>query len=133
MDKTTSSSTGAVTALRWVARIFGTFLAAIFLFFFIAEFITDVGSHHSDAGHLAVIILFLLGQFGILIAWRWEGIGGMLAAIGVVLCFLINLLWVHAEKNPGFVLIWLLPAFLFLYCWWQTRKRVQPDVIEKRS
>jgi hypothetical protein len=133
MDKTTSSSTGTVTALRWVARIFGTFLVAFFLLFFIAERITERGPYHSDTGQLVVTIFFLLGQFGILIGWRWEGIGGMLAAIGIVLCFLINLLWVHAGKNTGFVLIWLLPAFLFLYCWWQTRKRVQPDVVEKRS
>ncbi len=132
MNERISSSTRTITTLRWVARIFGTSFVALFLLFFLAENIGKRGISVPDIGHLVVTIFLLLGQLGILIAWRWEGIGGMLAAIGIILSFLINVLWVHAGQNQGiFVLIWLLPAFLFLYCWWQTRKYIQPDVVKK--
>ncbi len=129
--KTTFLLTRKVHYFRWVARILGTLLVVIFLFFFIPDIIKKGGLQVSDAGHWVMLIFFLLGQVGLLIAWRWEGIGGMLAAIGIVLSFLINFLWVHEGQNQGFVLIWLLPAFLFLYCWWQTGKQPKQDGMDR--
>lgn len=122
--KTTSSLLRKVHWLRWVARILGTFLVVFFLFFFIPDIIKKGGLHISDFGHGVITILFLLGQVGILIAWRWEGIGGFLAASSIALAFLLNLFWVHAgQSDINITFIWLIPAFLFLYCWWKTRRQ----------
>jgi len=121
--KTTSSLIRKVHYLRWVARILGTFLVVLFLFFFIPDIIEKGGLQISDSGRWVMTIFFLLGQVGILIAWRWEGIGGFLAASSIVLAILLNLFWVHAGQSHIAFLIWLLPAFLFLYCWWRTRRQ----------
>jgi hypothetical protein len=55
------------------------------------------------------------------LAWRWEGLGGMLALFGIVLSSFIELLW-GSSRNGSVFLIWLLPSILFLFCWWKTKK-----------
>jgi len=125
--KTTSSLTRKVNYLRWVARIIGTFLVAFFLLFFISDIINKGGLHIPDLGLWLMTIFFLLGQVGILIAWRWEGIGGFLAVFSIIVAILLNLFWVQVEASRSTIAIafsfWLIPAFLFIYCWWSTRKQ----------
>jgi hypothetical protein len=80
-----------------------------------------------DFGHGLVTFLFIIALIGFLIAWRWEGFGGILSAISILLMATVNVIWVHAGKDPGSEIIVLIPALLFIYCWWRTRKQLQQN------
>ena len=125
--KTKSSSTKTVKILRWIARILGTFIVVLALSFFIAEVIESGEMPNPDFGHGLVTFLFIIALIGFLIAWRWEGFGGILSAISIVLMTIVNVIWVHAAKDPGSEIIFVIPALLFIYCWWRTRKQPQQD------
>ena len=116
-----------VTFARWVARILGTLIVVVSLSFFIAYVIKQGEMPNPDFGHGLVTFLFIVGLIGFLIAWRWEGLGGILSAISIALMATLNVIWVHAAKNPGSEIIFLIPALLFIYCWWRTRKQLHQN------
>jgi hypothetical protein len=75
--------------------------------------------------HYLLFAAIGLAQLGILLAWRWEGIGGFLAVFGIFAFDLLNIFWVQSQKMVASIIgfsIWLIPAFLFIYCWWKTRE-----------
>ena len=124
--ETTPPPTRTVTLVRWVARILGTLIVVFSLFSFIAYVVEQRTLPNPDFGHGLVIFLFIIAQIGFLIAWRWEGFGGILSAISIVLMATINAIWVRAARDPGSEIIFVIPALLFIYCWWTTRKQLQP-------
>jgi hypothetical protein len=128
---TTSSTTKSVTYARWVARILGTLIVVFSLSFFIAHVIEQGEMPNPDFGHWLVIFLYIIAQIGFLIAWRWEGFGGILSAISIVLMATVNVIWVHAAKDPGSEIIFVIPALLFIYCWWRTRKQLKQDGMDR--
>jgi hypothetical protein len=125
--KTASSPTKMVTFARWVARILGTFIVVFALSLFIADVIERGEMPNPDFGPGLVTFLFIIGLIGFLIAWRWEGFGGILSAISIVLMAMVNVIWVHAGKDPGSEIFFVIPALLFIYCWWKSRKQLQQN------
>ncbi|MEJ2105144.1 MAG: hypothetical protein P8X47_11285 [Ignavibacteriaceae bacterium] len=99
--KTKSSPTKMVTLARWVARILGTLIVVFSLLFFIAEVIEQGEMPGPDFEHGLVTFLFVIGLIGFLVAWRWEGFGGILSAVSFILMATVNVIWVHAAKDPG--------------------------------
>ena len=126
MEKT-SSTAKSVTYARWVARILGTLIVVFSLIFFIAYVIEQGHLPNPDFGPGLVTFLYIIALIGFLIAWRWEGFGGILSAISIVLMAIVNVIWVHAAKDPGSEIIFVIPALLFIYCWWKTRKQLQQN------
>lgn len=127
--ETTSSLTKSVLVLRWVARILGTILVLFVLSQFIPAFIRKGGHINvSHPGHYVMMASFGLAQVGILMAWRWEGIGGFLAVFGVIVSILLNIFWVQGPRMVQTIvafMFWLIPSFFFIYCWWKTRGESQ--------
>jgi len=122
--ETKSSLSKSVLVLRWVARIFGTIVVLFTLSLFIGEFIRKGYINVGHPGHYVMFAFLGLAQVGILMAWRWEGIGGFLAVFGVIASILLNIFWVQGPRMVGSIigsLFWLIPSFLFIYCWWKTR------------
>jgi hypothetical protein len=131
--ETTSSSTKSVKIIRWIARIVGTALAAIFLTLVIGEIITKGGLRISDPGNRIMMFFFLLAQAGLLLAWRWEGLGGFLAAGCIVVTLLLRTFWVEGAngRDPTTAFfIWLIPALLFIYCWWRSREKTPAKAVQ---
>ena len=122
--ETTSSLPKSVLVLRWVARILGTILVLFILSQFIGAFIRKGYINVAHPGHYVLLAFFGLAQVGILLAWRWEGIGGFLAVFGIIAFDLLNIFWVQSPRMVSSIvasLFWLIPAFFFIYCWWKTR------------
>ena len=123
--ETTSSSPKRIIILRWIARIFGTIVVLFFLSLFIGAFMRK---GYINVGHLGHYVMFAftgLSMIGILLAWRWEGLGGFLGAFGIITSDLLNIFWVQGPKMLGSLigsLLWLIPSIIFIYCWWKTRK-----------
>ncbi len=107
--------------IRWLARGIGSFLALSFLYLGITT-----GPSPPSLEELAVVFTLVLG---VLIAWRREGLGGLILVLAAVVLFLIMSV-VVTTKYPDqwptllllFVVPYLVPGILFLICWWRSRK-----------
>lgn len=90
-----------VTVLRWMARSIGTALLLLIVILAIGE-----------GGVLgAALWMMLIGQ---VVAWKWEGIGGILILGGFA---------VFATPPFRFNIVfgsWLVTGLLYLVCWWRT-------------
>ena len=113
-----------VIILRWAARIIGTILALFIISQFVGALIRKGYINVEHPGHYVLFFFFGLAQIGILIAWRWERIGGLLIAFGIIVFDLLNIFWVQAPKMAGTIIasvFWLIISFIFIYCWWKTK------------
>ena len=109
-----------VVVARWAARISA---AALFLFwgaFFLAHL-----AWFADPQHLPPLWVFLvvglhfLMLVGLLVGWKWELVGALVALASSVPFFAAA-----AGRNfPLFALVTAVPSVLWLYCAWQERGR----------
>lgn len=109
--------------VRWTARGLGLSLLFLVLLFFIGEGV--IGGEMPNLLTMSLTEDFLLlalivSLLGILVAWRWEGIGGLLIVGSVLLFVSINALasgyWRIGVLDPLFLLV----GILFLWNWWRT-------------
>jgi hypothetical protein len=125
MNLTASGSTRSVTIIRWVARIIGILLMALFLFFFVADCLQK-GRIAIESERILMIVFLLLAFIGLSIAWKWEGIGAASAVAGLIG---FNIFAPETVARAGIFAVtalYGLPALLFLFCWFRTRKPIHP-------
>jgi hypothetical protein len=105
----------AVVIGRWTARVAGTLMALFFLAFFVGEGFPPI-FRLPWRESLSVLLMSAM-MAGLLLAWKWEGLGGVLALAAVGLMPLIGM------RGIG-TLLFLLPAaigLLHMVCWWALR------------
>lgn len=100
---------------RWIALIFGTLMVLFFLAFFFGE-----GPPHLSALTAADKLQFTaLGVLllGLIVACKWEGVGGLLALAGFVTFITINSshLKLSLFDFPAVI------AVVHIACWWRLR------------
>jgi hypothetical protein len=111
-------SPGSVTVVRWVARSFGLCLLLFWGAFFVEHL--QWFAHPGQWPPAKVIVLQLVHLTllaGLVIAWRWELIGSIIALASSIAFF-------SQTAGTNFLLfssITSLPAALWLYCYWRTR------------
>ncbi len=110
--------------MRWIARIIGSLAAAFFLLVSIGEIIFVHAEWTAEGAVLGSLVLFAITS--IVIAWRWEGIGGTAAilagiALGVFAYITAghNNLWIMLFISLPYVI----PGILFLVSWSRTREQ----------
>jgi hypothetical protein len=125
MNNTASAPTRLVITIRWLARIIGTLAMVVFLLFLVADCVKK-GKIAIESDRILMTVFMLLAFIGLIIAWKREGIGGA-TALGGLIGFNI-LAPATVTKGGIFVITGLygLPALLFVFCWWQTRKQLNP-------
>lgn len=117
-----------LSILRWTARSIGTLLVLTSVIFAGADIIEK---HNRQAAFLSnphkelmilTVVCFFLALAGLVIAlWR-EGIGGLIAFIGMLGVVIVIL------NNPDFnaslmLLIILIPSLLYLLYWWLAKNK----------
>ena len=132
----------ATTSIRWIARIWSVVLIVITLIivggYASSWLTTGTADPHAveDYPFIENIppLLMVLSVVGLGLAWRWEGIGGVIA----VLCtratpHMLLIHWPIAEDFPRFLvapygtwLVVLVPGVLFLICWRRSRGKATP-------
>jgi hypothetical protein len=97
------------TIFRWVARIIGTVLVGLTLVIAIGEGMPNLFTQPFviQIGFLALTLVLL----GILLAWRWEFLGGIISLVGWVLFVAAER--VHLQQSVFFILLGI-PSLLFL-------------------
>lgn len=102
--------------VRWTARIWSTLMAGMILLIFIGEGVnSDFGPMpHLTPRETAMMIAFVIVFIGLVLAWRWEILGGSLIVLGMAAFYLLDYLFSGSfPRGPVFLLI-ASPGVLFL-------------------
>ena len=105
--------------IHWVARIWGSLIVVFILFFLTME---AFGSESTAPGFLnyreiVTFIFFPMSTvIGLVIALKWEGLGGLIATVGIVMLFvlrpdlLVAFIFVAGRSPPGilYLIYWYL-------------------------
>lgn len=125
MTAVRGSDDGLTTGMRWGARILGLLASGLFVFFLVCA---GVGvcrmlSWGSLRG-MPLFVVLTVAAVGVLIAWRWETVGGAMAVVGAVALGVL-VYFGSGRKVFSTALMISLPFFvagvLFLACRWRTR------------
>lgn len=115
--------------IRWTARILSLLIIVILLMFLFGE------GDFSEIGKITLeewvgVLFFPLGVVvGMIIGWWREGLGGAIAVGSLLVFYLFHLIgWRDLPSGPFFILF-TLPGFLFLLCWFLSRRREQQATV----
>jgi hypothetical protein len=122
MSKLSITETKIISVIRFFARLFSILL----LFIVISLAIGEVFPHpfNLSGKELLFSIALLVMLFGLLMAWKWEGLGGLLIIFGFLLFFISNSLLSNSLRLGIFLLIFPLTGVLYLICCWREKKTI---------
>jgi hypothetical protein len=111
-----------VIVIRWVARILGGVGVALMMLFVIAHLFSPEGYGSPAFGEAVGLFFFPFGVcLGLIIAWKWEGLGG-LVAVGSIIGFHLTMLAVGGSLDiNAFIDGFAVPGLLFLIAWFLSR------------
>jgi hypothetical protein len=110
-----------VALLRWAARAIGIVI--------ISQLLLAVLVMYAPVQQMLLLLVYLsplespillavlIITLGLIVAWKWEGLGGILILGGTAFCAIVNYRLVPAWCAIGTL------GLLFLCCWWRTPKR----------
>lgn len=109
-------------AIRWIARIWGTLILAFVLFFLIADIIggTESGGGLRKDEILSFIFFPVSTLLGLAIALKWEGLGGLVATLGIIGLFIIRF---DLISDVVFIAGIAPPGILYLVYWFLSKNR----------
>ena len=112
--------------IRWIARIWGTLILAFVLFFLIADIIggSESGGGLKKDEILSFIFFPISTLLGLAIALKWEGLGGLIATLGIAGLFMVRF-----DLISDFVFIAGIapPGILYLVYWFLSKDRSKID------
>ena len=111
---------------RWTARAIGTLLAALLLTFMIGEGYNPFTMKLADAVHTLFMPVAVV--IGLLLAWKWELLGGALTVIGMAGFFALDFLKSGRLPTGWLLYVLALPGLLYLLSWSLRRSRGMPAV-----
>jgi len=114
-------TTVLVAVPRWVARVASVASAAVLILFLLGDF----GPTAIDARDWVGLLFFPLGVIlGLAIAWRYEALGALVAIGSLTAFYLVYgaLIGGDLPNGPWFI-IFTAPAALFLISWFLSRRR----------
>jgi len=132
MKETRTSRERGVTIVRWSARGWSIASVGFVLLMFVGSGLAE-GFNPAQFAFRDLVGLFFFPFgvcLGMILAWRWEGLGGAIA-VGSLLAFYaaLRLMDGRFPRGPWFALV-AAPGLLFLVCWLLSqdmRKAAAPD------
>ena len=114
-----------IRILRWIARIWSILSISFLSFMFIAHLFGEESGSFNSINEVFLFLFYVVGVFlGMILSWKWEGIGGIMGTVSIIVFHLIE---------PKFYLDpWIdglaFPVILFLICWYFSQEsRIKPD------
>jgi hypothetical protein len=117
MKNSASFANRAIPAVRWTVRILSLLFVAFYLLIFIGEALEGQSRPNSpplSARAVVELTIISVSLLGLLLAWKWELAGGIVALAAFVLACLIN------RRILVFYPV-AIAAILFLTCRWFSR------------
>lgn len=110
-----------ITVIRWIARVASipSIVALLLPYFVEGLYWLQATSLREVIGH----VCFFTVLVGLILAWRWEGLGGGLTVTGIAAFYVTWWLYGKSPRGPFFLLI-AAPGLLFLL-YWVLRRRAQ--------
>lgn len=104
-----------VTIFRWIVRIISIIIVLFLILMFVGSLFNPKQSNTPSTHELISFIFFPIGLcVGLLIAWKWELIGGIIAIVSMIIFSLI------IQSTLGWI-IFAIPGVLFIICWYLSR------------
>jgi hypothetical protein len=117
---------GWAGAVRWTARVIGLVAVGLFaLFVYTSGQELFAALSWSSPQGIPLLAFLIVGLAGVLIAWRWEMAGGLMAVVGAVGITALVCLGSGFDMllcALFFTLPLLLAGVLYLGCCWRARK-----------
>ncbi len=120
MEDSVKSKPELTSMIRWTARILSMVTIGVVLLFMVGE---GFDYTRIKPDEWALFLFFPIGiSVGMILAWWQEGIGGIISVGSLVMFYGVH--FANAGKFPsGWAwLIFTIPGFLFLLCWYLGRK-----------
>jgi hypothetical protein len=116
-----------VNIVRWIGRISAGLAAGLILLIFIGEGLDEgIGPFlQMTTRETAMMIAFVVIWLGLLLGWKWELTGALLAIGGMAAFYLLDYLFSGTFPRGPYFLIFSSPAVLFLYCGLWSRKALK--------
>ena len=111
-----------VIAVRWCARTVGVVSAILLATILIGDSLGGHGPKFATIADWLSIAEFATVFVGIVIAFFWEGIGGVLVALAALAMQIKVTVTFQGELNP-FLLVFVFVGLASIYCWWRTRRQ----------
>jgi uncharacterized integral membrane protein len=113
-------STRLITTLRWVARIGGLLVLLTVIVLAIGEGFPNPFTYAFTSSELLLTIALLTMLAGILVAWKWESIGGALLLVGYITATITEMPHRNFQLFSFFG-YFLLLGLLNVGVWWSRR------------
>ena len=109
--------TNSIKISRIIARVLSVILVGFFLVMFIGESTYNAKGASSEpmtSNTILQLTLFGIGLLGLVLAWKWELIGGILSILAFIALFIVN---------PSALAIFMFPAnaILFIFVGYQSK------------
>ena len=123
--------TKATRTIRWVARITAALMVTLTLLIFVGEGLSEGFQPllNMTARETAMMVSFIAVWLGLLLAWKWEAVGGLLTVLGSMAFYAINYLFSGYFPRGPFFLILASPSLLFLYCAYKSGKKAESQSV----
>lgn len=119
MENLVESQPKFTNMIRWTARILSVVSIAVVLSFMVGEGFDYTRIKTTEW------ILFLFFPFGIslgmILAWWREGVGGIITVSSLIMFYVTHLIIAGRFPHGLAFLVFAIPGFLFLLCWYRTR------------
>ena len=125
MTKAQQTGNGWTSTMRWIARILALVAVGLFVLFAVTagSSVISAASWISPQG-APLLLALLVALAGVIVAWRWELVGGIMAMVGALAIIGLTCLGSGVDMflcSLYFTLPLLISGALYLACCWRTR------------
>jgi peptidoglycan/LPS O-acetylase OafA/YrhL len=125
MTEVKQKKNGETKAMRWIARILALVAVGLFVFFAVEMGAKVFPTLSWGPQGIPLLVALVVALAGVLIAWRWELVGGVMTVAGVAAIIALVCLGSGSDMFYCaflFTLPLLLAGGLFLACCWRSRE-----------
>jgi hypothetical protein len=114
MNSLVTTQSVSLCVLRWSARVLSIFAVGAVLLFAFGE---GLNLSHFTPRELVLFLFFPLGVcLGMILAWRWEGLGGAITVVSLAAFYLADRLMSSSFPRGIALAVLASPGFLFVLC-----------------